>query len=133
LDQLGSAGRSPGRLLIQIQVITALLVKQNQPELARAALEKALTWGQAEGYVRTFIDQGDAIALLLRRVNQPGLSGYRAALLKAFSAANHMPGSLLKQANASLAEPLTSRELEILQHIARGAITPLSLLNTQFQ
>ncbi len=113
----GLEGHSIHILALQAVVLS----KKDQPELAQAAFEKALLLGAKEGYQRTFLDLGEPAILLLRQVNQPIIAAYRARLFKAFGQMNISPGTLLEQANGRLSEPLTSREMEILQRIAQGA------------
>ena len=82
-------------------------------------LERALTLAEPEGYVRTFVGEGDAMRHLLRQAAGKGIApGYSRRLVSAFDAPEHVaPGSVLA---AALAEPLTAREIEILRLIAAG-------------
>jgi len=117
VEETGLGGR-----LVQILALKAkVLFQKGQLELAQTSIEAALLLGEKEGYLRTFLDQGEPLALLLRRVDRTGLAAYKARLLKAFVRENPSPGSILDKANSLLAEPLTSREMEIMQRIAQGA------------
>ena len=108
--------------LVRIMALKAkVLLAKNQLDLAQTAIENALLLGEKEGYLRAFLDLGEMIVLLLRRVDLPKLADYRARLLKAFSQAGLSPGSVSEQVNAGLPEPLTNREMEILLRIAQGA------------
>ncbi|MGA9398169.1 MAG: LuxR C-terminal-related transcriptional regulator [Anaerolineaceae bacterium] len=89
----------------------------NHPQ-ALAALERALALAEPEGYVRIFVDEGEAMRLLIeeqsRNRNHP-LSGYTDKLLAAFT----QPVAALKSAiihqKSDMIEPLSERELEVLK------------------
>ncbi len=87
-----------------------------------AALERALTMAEPEGYVRTFVDEGEAMRDLLRHAAAGGIAGaYTRRLLSAFDDEAAPPVSTPAQvAAAELVEPLTAREVEILRLIAAG-------------
>lgn len=115
--------------LIEI-LLTQALVHQaqgNQPQ-ALAALERALTLAEPEGYLRTFVNEGEAMRLLLvnfRSTNEKqvahSLRGYVNKILSAFSqpAGVTSQPTITKQ-ESEIIEPLTDRELEILYLIAEG-------------
>ena len=100
--------------------------------LALSALEQALELGEAEGYVRVFIDEGDVMQrLLIATGRQPAREwtlrqrAYLARLLQAFPAnppAHDVAPSAARPA-AGLIEPLSERELEILRMITAGMNT----------
>ena len=90
-------------------------------------LERALALAEPEGYVRIFADEGPPMARLLseaaaRRI----LPGYTGRLLSALEGEGHAaevqpPVSPLRAPSTQpLVEPLSDRELEILQLIAQG-------------
>jgi LuxR family maltose regulon positive regulatory protein len=82
-----------------------------------SALERALSLAEPEGYVRTFVDEGEPMAQLLRRALSQGIAPeYAARLLDAFGE----PAAPLPPAAQPLIEPLTDRELEVLRLIAAG-------------
>jgi LuxR family maltose regulon positive regulatory protein len=80
-----------------------------------------LELAEPEGYLRPFLDEGEALATLLRRFAGRGRSGaaYARRLLAA-SAAPPAPGPTGLPVAAELAEPLTEREREILELAAEG-------------
>ncbi len=89
-----------------------------------AALERALTMAEPEGHVRTFVDEGEAMAALLRRAASRGVApAYVSKLLDALDAEAPMrqgptgPPSPVAQ---PLEEPLSERELEVLRLVAAG-------------
>jgi LuxR family maltose regulon positive regulatory protein len=138
-----SAGRSGS--LIEILILQAITFSaQKRSEEALAALERALTLAEPEGYVRTFVDEGEPMREVIgawRSVTgrhkdltqvQTRLMAYADKLLGAFSGSETQLAIIAKHpfgtnepANssvlqASLIEPLSSRELEVLHLIAEG-------------
>jgi LuxR family maltose regulon positive regulatory protein len=106
------------RLLIQVLILQALALQgKKETEQALAVLEKALTLAQPEGYVRSFLDEGEAMTrlLCLAQSRQVG-SGYAAELL---SQIDKIP-TMTQPSMQLLVEPLTSRELEVLKMIEAG-------------
>jgi LuxR family maltose regulon positive regulatory protein len=104
--------------VIEILVLQALAF-QGKKELAQAlaALEKALSLAQPEGYVRTFLDEGEPIAKLLYQAKSHRMAiGYAAELLSAMGKAS---GTAQPPAQL-LIEPLSLRELEVFRLIEAG-------------
>ena len=94
---------------------------------AFAALNHALSLAEPEGYVQTFVNEGATIvALLADRQSQmkspedkdSRIEAYVHKLLAACDVKNEAPPSPL--APQPLVEPLSPRELELLQLIAQG-------------
>jgi LuxR family maltose regulon positive regulatory protein len=79
---------------------------------AMQSLERALALAEPEGYLRTFVDTGPPMAVLLRHALSCGIApGYAARLLAAFD--DPAPAQ-------PLIEPLTPREVEVLYLIVAG-------------
>jgi LuxR family transcriptional regulator, maltose regulon positive regulatory protein len=132
LERLLTVAKDAGRArsVIESSILQALAFRAKGDE-ARAlrALESALELAEPEGYVRTFLDEGAAMTKLLahareaygqRRRTDPhwGHLGYVSKLLAAFeqsSAPRHMPPEV-----HTAVEPLSERELEVLQLVAAG-------------
>lgn len=117
------AGQRTGRA-IEILVVLALALR-TQGHMAEAleALDRALALAEPEGYVRTFVDQGEGLEHLLGQIASSGVArGYATQLLAAFQPnENDIPTpSDGSTAHQSLAESLTEREVEVLQLIAEG-------------
>ncbi len=91
---------------------------------ARALIERALRLAMSGGYFRTFVDMGASLHRLLRTLPaHDDLRPYLAELLAAFPGSQHhmegAPDKLLR-IRMTLAEPLTTRECEVLRLIAAG-------------
>jgi LuxR family maltose regulon positive regulatory protein len=131
LLQAAEAGRRTGSV-IEILVLQALThhARGDVPG-GLAALERALTLAEPEGYVRMFAGEGAPMASLLRRVAKQRTSwAYARRLLDACGTA---------PAGQSLVEPLSERELDVLRllgsdldgpGIARELMVSLNTLRT---
>jgi LuxR family maltose regulon positive regulatory protein len=95
------------------------------PGEALQALQVALALAEPGGFVRSFVDEGPAMAQLLSAAaTQKIMPVYTAKLLDAFAAEERKGKANLRTANAAaeqqLVEPLSPREVEILQLVAEG-------------
>jgi LuxR family maltose regulon positive regulatory protein len=126
LEETARAGGRQGRQL-EIMLLQALTLHiAGEPAQALETLAKSLALAAPEGYTRIFVDEGEPMRRLLAQVlAQDGdgpLRDYIDRLLSHFDpepqGISAAPG---KAAPAGgLIEPLTTREVEILQHIALG-------------
>jgi LuxR family maltose regulon positive regulatory protein len=125
--QAQSAGRNVR--VIEIGLLKALAL-QAQGNIADAlvSLEQSMLLAQPERYIRLFIEQGEPMARLLQKaVSQKIASNCAAKLLSVFDdssspaprAVPEMPATSVSQ-HLSMIEPLTRREVEILQLICAG-------------
>ena len=107
------------RVLIEVLALEAMLHAANQnQQAALVALEESLALAQPGGFIRLYVDLGPKIAELLRRMQNRKLSsGYTASILSAFSDTSHIDRQL--SGNKQLIEPLTERELEILDLLGK--------------
>jgi LuxR family maltose regulon positive regulatory protein len=120
LLQKAEAAHRMGRV-IEVLVLQALAfqAKRDMPR-ALAILDKAVSLAQPEGYVRTFLDEGEPMARLLYQAQtRHGGTGYASGLLAALAAQDRAsaPAQLPAQL---LIEPLSARELEVLKLIEAG-------------
>jgi LuxR family maltose regulon positive regulatory protein len=97
-----------------------------QEMLALDALSEALRLAEPEGYIRSFVDEGTPIEALLyrlrKRSRKSGPTPYLDRLLAAFQQENKAHVLAEEPTKAyQLPEPLSKRELEVLQLLARGA------------
>ncbi len=125
LERLLQAAEEGGRKgsVIEILVLQALAHEvQGNFAPALVSLERALTLAEPEGYVRIFVDEGLPMARLLSEATAHGvMPDYIGKLLAVFEAEKQKSEdkSYLPLAQ-SLIEPLSQRELEVLQLIAQG-------------
>ena len=121
------AGQHTSRM-IKILILQALALQAGgDTDQAITALEKALTLAKPGGFIRTFVDEGPPMARLLYEALSRGIApDYVRRLLAAFPVAElEQTDSLEAQTSKSdLIEPLSERELEVLQLIARGLTNP---------
>jgi LuxR family maltose regulon positive regulatory protein len=121
LLQAAEEGERTGSV-IEILVLQAL-AHQAQGDISAALvpLKRALILAEPEGYVRIFVDEGEAMRDLLRHAAARGAaSSYTQRLLSAFDEPVQPVSAPVQAAAADLAEPLTAREVEILRLIAAG-------------
>jgi LuxR family transcriptional regulator, maltose regulon positive regulatory protein len=90
---------------------------QGEGETAVQLLRDALTLAQPGGFIRAFVDEGEAMAQLLLRLKNEGggLNEYVRQLLAAF---DHERSAT--PASQPLLDPLSEREVEVLRLIAQG-------------
>ncbi|MGD8624706.1 MAG: LuxR C-terminal-related transcriptional regulator [Anaerolineae bacterium] len=123
LLQAAEAGDRTTRV-IEVLLLQALAwAAGGEPTQAMAPLERALALAQPEGFVGIFADEGPPLAQLLYKAANRGIApDYVRRLLAAFPAAeaerpepseSSVPGS-------ELIEPLSEREIEVLQLVAEG-------------
>jgi LuxR family maltose regulon positive regulatory protein len=128
LGRLLSAAHAGGRTGSVIEILTLrALILQRVGDTARATsvLGRALSLAEPEVYVRMFVDEGDPMAVLLRRLPANGASaGYTDRLLAALrrsSVDDRMPVEpTIPIYRRPLPEPLSERELEVLRLVASG-------------
>jgi LuxR family maltose regulon positive regulatory protein len=116
LEGLLAAAEAQGRLGSAIEILALLALAreaQGETEQALIDLRQSLALAQPEGYIRTFVDKGQPLADLLRRIAAPAVAPpYVSKLLAAFDA----PVSVAQP----LVDPLSERELEVLRGLAAG-------------
>jgi LuxR family maltose regulon positive regulatory protein len=86
-------------------------------DAARAALSGAVVLAEPEGYVRPFVDEGAPMAALLSAVRGSASAAYLDRLLAAFPSNGSAPRAA---PTAALAEPPSTRELDVLRLLAAG-------------
>lgn len=104
------------------QVIKTLVLKtlayeaQGRNDQALDSLEEALIMAEPEGYLRTFIDEGDPMKKLLTQISPSSqVAEYSRNLLSAF---NSISSENNLQTAQQLLDPLSVRELEVLKLLA---------------
>ena len=109
------------RLVLNILLLQAVaLQKQGEALEALTVLERALSLAEPEGYVRVFVDEGEPMARLLYEAAARGIrSEYAGRLLAAFPDVESAPAAASRR-SPEMVEPLSEREIEVLQLIAEG-------------
>jgi LuxR family maltose regulon positive regulatory protein len=108
--------------VIEIGILRALV----QDAMGRRAgalesLEHALAQAEPEGYVQIFVDEGEPMAALLRRVAAPGVAGtFVRLLLDALDRTTPRRAPVDAPGPPPLIEPLTEREKEVLRLMVAG-------------
>ena len=122
--------------VLEILVVQALAHQaQGDIPAALAALQRALTLAEPEGYLRIFVDEDAPMASLLRTAAKKGIAaGYVRRILAALAKTDeHRP------INQGLIEPLSERELDVLRllgtdldgpDIARELVISLNTVRT---
>jgi LuxR family maltose regulon positive regulatory protein len=130
LDRVREVAEAGGRRgnVVEILALQGLALRaKNEKIRATDVIGRALLWGQPEGYVRTFVDEGPAMAVLLSETLEAQQRGR-------LDPANKVPTPYLRKLMMvlerdatgatlpaeELPEPLSERELEVLQLIAAG-------------
>jgi LuxR family transcriptional regulator, maltose regulon positive regulatory protein len=132
-EQVRHAAGKGGRIehVIEALLLEALIL-QEQEDLshALAKLNPAFTLALPGGYIRIFVDEGEAMVALLRRVDTIGpLETYVNALRAAVGMQRNLPQDTIRLSSPSplyssssppLLEPLSEREVEVLHLMAAG-------------
>jgi LuxR family maltose regulon positive regulatory protein len=122
--QVEAKGWADERLRVLVLQAIALQVHGDKDKAVQALCD-ALALAEPEGVIRTFVDEGPPMALLLSAAAARGLMpDYIGKLLSAFDAETRMredtPNQPLASPDQPLIEPLSRRELEVLHLIAQG-------------
>jgi len=133
LERLLEAADEQARLgsVLEILVTQALAHEvQGSRSRALAALERALTLAEPEGYVRLFAGEGEPMRRLLTDLRASiekqsqgrahPLAAYMDRLLAAFAPPTAASQSAIGNRQSAMIEPLSERELEVLRLIAQG-------------
>jgi LuxR family maltose regulon positive regulatory protein len=105
--------------VIESLVLEAMALQaKGERDQALIALERALSLGEPECYVRTFVDEGAPMGELLREAAGQGIAPqYASRLLSALATPSPHPHP------PTLIEPLSERELEVLRLLASSLPT----------
>ncbi len=107
--------------LPQVRAVQALAAAT--PDRALELLAEALTLAEPEGYMRTFLDLGEPMAVLLDQALARNIAPvYVRRLLRAFAAASQPHQDNLAVSLTGLVENLTHREIEVLRLLV-GSLT----------
>ena len=139
LGRLLTAAQEATRVRSAIEILTLQAVGHqalgNEAESLKP-LEKALVLAQPEMFIRCFVDEGEALSKLLLELlkqkgkkwesEKPELLHYVVKLKDAFGTSAPVPTARVAATESEALpwwyaeDPLSERELEVLQHVARG-------------
>ena len=110
--------------VLALSILKALALQADHAHAkALSSLRRAVELAEPEEYIRVFLDEGPPMARLLHKALLHGVAPeYVSRLLAAFPVAEPEPAPPLieKDARVELVEPLSERELEVLELIAQG-------------
>jgi LuxR family maltose regulon positive regulatory protein len=124
------------RYVVEVLALKALVLSsisdhgsiQGKTDPALACLEQALALAEPEGFVRTFVENGTPMAVLLRHaLSRHIMPAYVNKLLNAFEAEirpKMFPHAIPDLPPVPLLEPLSEREMEILHLLESSLNTP---------
>ncbi len=104
---------------LKVLVLQAIALQAHgEPAQAVQTLGEALRLAEPGGFIRLFVDEGEPMAHLLSAALSQGIApGYVARLLAAFP---NFAVTATTPSKTKLLEPLSPRELEVLQLVAQG-------------
>jgi LuxR family maltose regulon positive regulatory protein len=112
------------RSVLKMLAMQAVVLKSmGEHQDALQTLEQALNLGEEEGFVRTFLDEGEPMVQLLYEATAHGIvPDYAGHLLAEFTSPQQFSESRRsdKKDRVEMVEPLSERELEVLELIAEG-------------
>jgi LuxR family maltose regulon positive regulatory protein len=113
---------------IEILILQALALHAGgDANRAMQVLERALTLAEPRGFYRIFVDEGPSMAPLLYQALDRGIApDYANRLLQAFpiDEPQQVEPSVSQVSESGYIEPLSEREIEVLQLIAEGLTNP---------
>jgi LuxR family maltose regulon positive regulatory protein len=116
LENLLAAAKEVGRCDSVIAILLQLGLGREQAgdeQGALDALARAVSLAEPAGYLRVFLDEGEPMLTLLRRLlRRGGAAAYTARLLQAFAVG--------RERAASMPDLLTPRERDVLRLLAQG-------------
>jgi len=138
-------GKRMGSVIEILALLGLAHQAQGDSTSALTVLERALSLAEPEGYVRIFVDEGEAMRLLIEKQSHNRghpLSSYADRLLVAFTQPMVAPKSAFIHQKSDMIEPLSERELEVLKllrselsgpEIAQQLIVSLNTVRTHTQ
>jgi LuxR family maltose regulon positive regulatory protein len=122
LDPLLETALRNRRLRSEIKILAmqaACLDQLGETDLALEKIDLALRRGKDENFVRSFLDEGQPMARLLYQAARLGMQReYAGRLLREFGTDFQFHEAVA--AHNELVEPLSTREIEVLEQIAAG-------------
>ncbi|KVL46569.1 LuxR family transcriptional regulator [Burkholderia cepacia] len=124
-DEVDAAGR--WYLSAQVSILLALALEQHgDADRALVSLERALAIAQSTGMVNSFADEGEALRIVMDRWRRTASKAasfdvtFVERLAAAFDERISRVGATVPEVSSAPSDRLSPREIEILDHIARG-------------
>jgi len=149
LDRLYTAALQTGHVYFRLEIQVVLVLaysQQGSHEKARKQLHKLLETTRSEGYLRLYLDEGEELADLLRKLlphlREKVLLAYARHILSAFAREIGVPALETTPGAALLLEPLSPQEQKVLRllvagnsnaEIARELVVSVNTVRTQVQ
>jgi LuxR family maltose regulon positive regulatory protein len=96
--------------------MAVILIALERIDEALAALERALSLAEPQGFMRTFLDEGEPMRELIRLALAEGIcKKYSQELLSAFEGQGESAGSRMRVGQVDLIERLSEREMQVLR------------------
>lgn len=111
-----------GRRALKLRILLAeALYGDNQTKMALRTLERALKFAQAEGFVRTFLEEGSTVQAMLRELHSESddMSETGEVSIERWLRLSTPSQEPAAGAN-SLVDPLTQKELKVLNLLGQG-------------
>jgi LuxR family maltose regulon positive regulatory protein len=121
--ELAKAGQRMRSVLKMLAMQAVIIHSMGETPSALEILEQALNLAEEEGFVRTFLDEGEPMVQLLYEASSRGiLPEYTGQLLAAYSSSKPAQMAPKKPAKDQMkpVESLSDREVEVLMLIAEG-------------
>ena len=110
--------------LLKLNILKAMALDAvGSHRLALRVMSRALEIGREQGFIRSFVDEGERSLSLVKELRQSASTSQTdtaAYLEQVLAAAGWDAGPGPKKISYELLEPLTSREVELLQLISDG-------------
>lgn len=121
LVDANQAGREDKKLEVLILLSLSYIIA-GKTEAAKKILQKALIHSEANGFIRSFIDEGEKVIDILMSISAEGkVRDYKNKIIEAFKADKiEREEATLLSSPQPLIEDLSNREIEVLQLIAQG-------------
>lgn len=131
LEQLHTSALQTGHIYLGMQIKVMLILtslRQGAQANARQQLRELLAAARSSGYLRLFLDEGEELADLLRRLlphlHEKALSAYAQRILHAFAGESISPDQQPTPPAHLLLEPLSQQEQKVLRLLAAGNSNP---------